>query len=174
MVNIDELIRVKFDFVKAKVAEGMRTKEKQMGGAKMGTHYGTLSIVFVFYPESMELRFIVINEEGKKTIQTIRVTEAESNLMNGSKVYYFVCMGYRCRTMYTEGERLYPRASFKHIYDRQKMSRLQRDLSPLREPYKKYGKMYYLDRITPYGRRVERFKRHEDKGLSALVSHLRL
>ena len=89
-----------------------------------------------------------------------------SNLNRGG-YYLFVCpvTGRACRKLYLVGGRFVSRFAFRALYDKQTKSRAERVglfgyLNAVNEfdrvTQQKGRKMYYRDKITPYGLRVER------------------
>lgn len=112
------------------------------------------------------------DEEGEKGSQDIRIHQEESNLVSGSYVYYFICPhGYKCKTLFYIVGRWRSRRTFCHRYANQNSSRRQREAAifHLREPYRKYGKQRYRDRLTPYGKRCKRFEEKYRQGYFAMA-----
>ncbi len=89
-----------------------------------------------------------------------------SNLGRGG-YYYFACpvTGLSCRKLYLYGTRFVSRPAFRGLYEFQAMSRAQRSgfrgWAAAMAKYElisgqRYRKYYYRDRLTPFGRRLER------------------
>lgn len=108
----------------------------------------------------------VYNCNGSPVDYTAPLRFAPSNLNRGG-YYYFVCpvTGRSCRKLYLVGGRFVSRFAFRALYDRQTKSRAERSglfgylnaVSDLDRITRQKGrKMYYRDKITPYGLRVER------------------
>lgn len=160
-VNIDCLVKLKLNSVKKIITEAIRTGEARAGKSKIKSPYvGEWETALAFFPDKMEL-VALITKEGKEIKQKIGVIEEDSNLRNGSKVYYFSCRGYKCRTLYSDGTGFYPRAAFRHIYGKQKQSHKEREIAYMAEPFRAYGKETYRGRLTPYGKRLQRYKEYE-------------
>lgn len=115
--------------------------------------------------EIATVRF-VYNCNGSPVDYTAPLRFAPSNLNRGG-YYYFVCpvTGRSCRKLYLVGGRFVSRFAFRALYDKQTKSRAERSglfgylnaVSDLdRIAQQKGRKMYYRDKITPYGLRVER------------------
>lgn len=101
-------------------------------------------------------------EGGKEYTQWIPIVARPSNLIKGSEVLYFNCNGYLCRTLYTDGRGFHSRREFKHHYKTQSLSRKERLLYTMPNPTRKYGKKVYRGKLTPYGKRCERFSTQDD------------
>lgn len=169
-VNIDCLVKIRFSFVKGLILEALRTGKEKVGRAEVNTpHFGRLEIACAFFPERMELGFLLTNENGEEVKQRVKIVEEDSNLRNGSKVYYFLCGWCKCRTLYSDGKGFYPRKVFRHSYQRQRMSHKERAVSPKKEPYRAYGKEYYRGKLTPYGKRLRSFEVYEEKREQAII-----
>lgn len=103
-------------------------------------------------------------DEGQLYKQRIPIIQEESNLISGSFVYYFLCpYGYKSRQLFYIANRWRSRRSFRHSYNNQNQSHLQRTFNHSPEPYRRYGKEYYRGELTPYGRRCLRFTEKEDR-----------
>jgi len=110
----------------------------------------------------MELSWEDDNERSHK--QTIYFQPKASNLGNGT-TYYFVCptTGILCRRLYFTDRSITSRKGFRNpLYLSQAKSHKQRDLFP-KDPYRENGKMYYRGKLTPYGKRVERYEAKMEK-----------
>lgn len=118
-------------------------------------------------------------DDGEAYRQTIDVLAEESNLIRGSKVYYFICpnSGAKSRQLYYIGNRWISRRSFRHRYGYQNRSRQQRELDLYdreeREPVRPYGKAYYRGKLTPYGKRLERWNKKQERGAEALLDFIK-
>lgn len=163
-VNIDYLVRLRLKFCKELIDLSLRTGKPHVVGTEVKTpYYGNWKLFCRFYPDRMDLGIILINGEGEKIKQTIKIVEEDSNLRNGSKVYYFLCGGYKSRTLYSDGTGFYSRRSFKHSYHRQRIGHKNRLISPKTEPYRKNGKELYRGQLTPYGKRVQKYEEYENR-----------
>lgn len=168
--NIDYLVRFKLSSIKGAIAEALRTGKAMGGKYEVNTPYfGKWEFSCVFLPERMELGLHLINGEGKEIKQMVEIIEEDSNLRNGSKVYYFKCRRYKCRTLYSDGTGFYPRQTFRHTYQRQRLSHRDRVISPTKEPYKAYGKETYRGKLTPYGKRLRRYEEREERRETEIV-----
>lgn len=106
------------------------------------------------------------NFNGSPVDVTAPLRFAPSNLNRGG-YYFFICpvTGRSCRKMYLVGGRFVSRFAFRALYDKQTKSRAERSglfgfLSAVQDfetaANQKGRKMFYRDKITPYGLRVER------------------
>jgi hypothetical protein len=112
-------------------------------------------------------------DEGEQHSQTIPIVRRESNLIQGSFVYYFLCpFGYKAKKLFYIGGRWRSRRSFHHRYSEQNLSRQQRERSRYsrKEPYRKNGKEYYRRKLTPYGKRCKRYEANLERGLRAFYA----
>lgn len=114
-------------------------------------------------------------DEGEAYRQRITIQAEESNLIKGSEVYYFLCAsGNKSRTLFYIGNVWKDRRSFRHRYGYQTRSRQQRELNLFHQthgeqpPYKRNGKEYYRGKLTPYGKRLQRWYEKEERGFKAL------
>lgn len=102
------------------------------------------------------------SETGKDLTQRIEVEQQESHLIAGAHVYYFLCpvLHRRCKKLYLIGDGFRCSRAFKHHYPQQNKSHVDRLYyeyhSP--EPYRDNGKMYYRGKLTPYGKRVQKYE----------------
>lgn len=171
-INIDCLVKLKLSSVKKIITEAIRTGEARAGKSKIKSPYvGEWETALAFFPDKMEL-VALITKGGKEIKQKIEVIEEDSNLRNGSKVYYFSCRGYKCRTLYSDGTGFYPRAAFRHIYGKQKQSRKEREIAYMAEPFRAYGKETYRGRLTPYGKRLQRYKEYETRVCNSFLKFI--
>ena len=108
----------------------------------------------------------VYNYNGSLVDYTAPLRFQPSNLNRGG-FYMFVCpvTGRTCRKLYLVGGRFVSRFAFRALYDKQTQSRTRRygllanliALKKYEDTIKQRGrKMFYRDKITPYGLRVER------------------
>ena len=103
-------------------------------------------------------------DEGQLYRQKIPILQENSNLISGAFVYYFLCpYGYKSRKLFYIANRWSSRRSFRHSYNSQNRSHLQRTFNHSPEPYRRNGKEYYRGKLTPYGRRCLRFTEKEDR-----------
>lgn len=171
-ITIEYLVKLKLSSIKRTIAEAIKTGEPRAGKSKIKSPYvGEWETALVFFPERMEL-VALITKGGKEIKQKIEVIEEDSNLRNGSKVYYFSCRGRKCRTLYSDGTGFYPRASFRHIYEKQKRSRKDREIAYMDDPCRAYGKETYRGRLTPYGKRLQRYKEHETRVCNSFLKFI--
>lgn len=112
---------------------------------------------------------------GESYLQRIDIQAEESNLIKGSEVYYFLCAsGNKSRTLFYIGNVWKDRRSFRHRYGYQTRSRQQRELNLFHQthgeqpPYRRNGKEYYRGKLTPYGKRLQRWYEKEERGFKAL------
>ena len=105
-------------------------------------------------------------ETGKRLQQRIRVEQQESHLIAGAHVYYFLCpVSYqRCKKLYLICNGFRCRKTFRHYYLRQHQSHRERIITYDEDaPYRAYGKKYYRGKLTPYGKRVQRWESKEEQ-----------
>lgn len=105
-------------------------------------------------------------EDGEKLSQEVKVVEEESNLIPGSHIYYFRSPGtssQKCRKLYLIGSTWRDRRTFRHHYYCQNWSRYDRDLTAREEPYRPRGKRTYRGKLTPYGKRCQKYEEREEK-----------
>ena len=163
-INIDYLVRFKLSYIKEDIAEALRTGKEVGAKTEVNTSlFGRWELSCVFFPKRMELGLLLINGDGQTIKQMVEIKEEDSNLNNGSKVYYFLCRGHKCRTLYSNGTGFYPRQVFRHCYQQQKLSHRDRIVRPKKEPYRAYGKEFYRGKLTPYGKRVRSYNRYEER-----------
>ena len=112
-------------------------------------------------------------DEGETYRQQIPILREESNLVSGSFVYYFLCpYGYKSKKLFYIGCKFRSRRSFRHGYSSQNQSHHQRDINSTPEPYRRYGKQYYRDKLTPYGKRCKRFEEKEERQFEAIMTFI--
>ena len=112
-------------------------------------------------------------DDGETHEQRVPITGEGSNLVEGSLVYYFMDgRGHKCRKLWYIGGRWRSRETFRHTYGSRSLSRNQRATRGFSEdePYKPYGKRLYRGRLTPYGKRCNKYEDRQDKALLALAS----
>ena len=111
----------------------------------------------------LSLKYMVNNE---KIMQyDVAIIERAANLGKGV-VRFFLCpiTHKPCRKLYLYGDRFISlRAMRGAMYRSQIKSKLDRVMpsgwaSDDFIPYKRYGKMYYRGRLTPYGKRIKRYE----------------
>lgn len=111
-------------------------------------------------------------EDGEPHRQTIGVAAYPSNIrsLSGTSVYYFICPHTRtkCRKLYKveEGVFFSRKALRRTLYPIQMESKALRYVHyPLeeQEPYKRYGKEYYRGKLTPYGKKCQRYEQALDR-----------
>ena len=106
----------------------------------------------------------VVNRE-KQMNYNVTVIERAANLGKGV-VRFFLCpiTHKPCRKLYLYGDRFISRRAMRGaMYRSQVKSKLDRVMpsgwaSDDFIPYKRYGKMYYRGRLTPYGKRIKRYE----------------
>ena len=113
-------------------------------------------------------------DDGEKHSQEIGIIREESHLVSGSYVYYFSYSRYKSKKLFYIGNGFKSREVFSHRYAVQRKSRRQRELYLLskEQPYRRNGKEYYRDHITPYGKRCEKYEIAELKALNNLYKRL--
>ena len=114
-------------------------------------------------------------DDGENYTQDVTIRRERSNLKFGYYVYYFLCpYGYKSRKLFYILKEWRSRRSFRHGYSCQRLSHHQRETSYLsqEEPYKLWGKPYYRDRLTPYGRRCQKYENKQEAGLESLANFL--
>lgn len=133
---------------------------------KHGDHVtGRAGVAIDTRGEVPTIRF-AYNFNGTPVDYTALLRYTPSNLNRGG-YYYFACpvTGRSCRKLYLVGGRFVSRYAFRAVYDRQTKSRAQRSglyayldaVSDFEKATKQKGrKMFYRDKITPYGLKVER------------------
>lgn len=96
---------------------------------------------------------------GEERTQRVTLRYKPSNL--GLNPFpYFVCpyTGRLCRKLFTDGKTIISRWGFKHTYSKRNFSRKYREadriLSSLEEPERKYRKIQYRGKLTPYGKKL--------------------
>ena len=121
------------------------------------------------------------SEEGEQHKQRIGVIAEPSNIpsLSGTYVYYFVCpqTGAKCRVLYkiVEGG-FYGRKALKYArYALQMESKKLRYIHyppEEKQPYKRYGKEYYKGKLTPYGRKCQRYEKAVERQEEAFYSDI--
>ena len=128
-----------------------------------------------FDPFEYELKFTFKSNEGEEITRTIDIVEETSNLPNSKgKIYYFLCprSWKKCRILYKINTHFWSRRGFKAYYPQQMDSKILREVTPKKEPFRKYGKEYYRGKLTPYGKRCERFYEYENKRASKFMEYV--
>lgn len=130
------------------------------------------SLRFSFDPSTMELTIKCKEGDGEEFEQKVKVIAEKSNLpsLSGSKVYYFICprQGVKCRKLFKIGSYFWSRRAFKASYPNQRESRNNREIAFVEDPTRKGGKEYYRGKLTPYGRRLQRYDERTDAQLAAM------
>ena len=116
-------------------------------------------------------------EEGKRYEQNIYVVGEPSNIrsLSGTFVYYFLCprTGVKCRTLYKiHGRGFYSRNALpKALYPIQIESKKFRDIRySYKEPYRRHGKEYYRGKLTPYGKKCQRYEEAVERSEEAFIT----
>lgn len=109
---------------------------------------------------------------GERYFQRIDILRQRSNLIAGSSVYYFFCQGYRSRKLFYLCGQFRSRRSFRHVYPEQMESHGDRAISYREEPYRKYGKPVYRGKLTPYGKKCDKYEQNEEARAAAMYAHL--
>ena len=120
----------------------------------------------------------VVNQE-KQMSYNVTIIERAANLGKGV-VRFFLCpiTHKPCRKLYLYGDRFISlRAMRGAMYRSQIKSKLDRVMpsgwaSDDFIPYKRYGKMYYRGRLTPYGKRIERYEGIVDRATERLMREI--
>ena len=171
--NIDCLIRLRLSLFLPCIKQGMEEgRDLTLTLNVNHLSYGRICYFATFYKDAMAFVFRWAYD-GQERRQLIRIMEQESNLANGSKVLYFLCGGHRCRTLYSDGRGLYSRNQFSHHYGQQGEGRLDRTIRHLDNPERKFGKETYRGKVTPYGRRLQRFYEKDAMATNALMGLLK-
>lgn len=116
---------------------------------------------------------LVYDHGGKTLDYTTLLRWKQSNLNNGG-FYYFVCpvTGRSCRKLYLVGGRFVSRYAFRALYDKQLWSKSDRadplnDLVAFAEweqlAGQRYRKPVYRGKLTPYGRKLEKYDRNAER-----------
>lgn len=116
----------------------------------------------------MSLEYVVGGERQMK--YNITIIEREANIGKGV-VRFFMCPRCHqlCRNLYLYGDMFVSRKAMSGvIYRCQAMSKWQRTMgngwaSDNFIPYKRYGKTHYRGKLTPYGKRIERYQNIVDQ-----------
>ncbi len=118
--------------------------------------------------------YLFWRDDGEKHLQEIGIVREESHLVRGSYVYYFLYGRYKSKKLYYIGNEFKSREVFSHRYTTQNQSERQRTLHWLGvdSPYRRNGKEYYRDRLTPYGRKCERYDTNELKAYKRVYEWL--
>lgn len=128
-----------------------------------------------FDPSRMRLLISFEDERGNKVERAIQVVQERSNLPNsGAYVYYFLCprLGVKCRTIYRVGSYFWSRGTIKALYPLQMMSSHTRQISCRDEPYRQGGKRYYRGKLTPYGKRCNKYEEYSQRQISVMWNWL--
>lgn len=111
----------------------------------------------------IEAIFFEWENDGRKYRQRVYISYEESNLGKGYLVF-FLCpyTGRKCRKLYTDGTALISRYGFEHTYSQRNQSKKWRELDKMlhfldNEPVRKFGKMEYRGKLTPYGKKLIKF-----------------
>ena len=99
--------------------------------------------------------------EGERRKVIVALCSEPSNLGKG-QVWYFLCpyTGRKCRTLFLNGKVIASRYAFCHVYSYQnesKRNRIFRGCGKIDTPERKYGKKMYKGKLTPYGRKVDKY-----------------
>lgn len=173
-IIIDHLLRMKIAdlkklgyFIPDGVVSGVLTwGESNSIRAKMDNTKMVLSLEYVI--------------NGEKTMRyNVNIVERAANIGNGV-VRFFLCpKAYTlCRKLYLyDGMFVSRRALRGAMYSSQTKSKWDRAMynGCLREdfvPYKRYGKLYYRGKLTPYGKRIERHQNIVDRAEVMLLDWL--
>lgn len=119
-----------------------------------------LSYRITYEEERAALLFKWTDQGGEVRKVRVKIQEERSNLGRGS-VYYFLCpvTGERCRKLFLDGKVICSRRAFRHHYELQEGTKLDRAYIRLRKlmgAEEKSRKAYYRGRLTPYGRKLLR------------------
>lgn len=150
---------------------------------KMYCYYNKIISGGSLYPMSIQVAAdygedntltLLLKWEGMR--QDIRIVREESRLVRGTYVYYFLCpYGYKSfKLFYINGE-WRSRRSFKAYYAQQMKSKKWRELDYLSVPPpfdNGKRKEYYRGELTPYGKRLRRYRQQQDRGEEALAKYI--
>lgn len=124
----------------------------------------------------LSLKYMVNNE---KIMQyDVAIIEKAANLGKGV-VRFFLCpiTHKPCRKLYLYGDRFVSRRAMRNVmYRDQTESKIAR-LIPFgmdngaKNPQRRYGKPYYRGKITPYGKRLERYEKKCDHADMVIATH---
>ena len=157
-------------------------REKKFVNLPNAFSLGGITYTIGFDSQRGELTLRWEEGDGHHT-QRIRVEGEPSNIpsLSGSYVYYFICprTGTKCRVLYkmAEGGFCGRKALPKALYALQMESKSVRYIHyPLdgKEPYKPYGKEYYRGKLTPYGRKCQRYEEAIERRDKAFWSNLKI
>lgn len=136
----------------------------------------TVSVDNVENTVTLDYRF-----NGIRICYDVRIVERRSNLGCGA-VRFFMCPTSHalCRKLYlVNGRFVSRRAAGRAMYLNQTKSRIWRNVadgwgSEDFIPYRRYGKVVYKGRLTPYGKRIQRYIEMEERSLCALMECLNI
>lgn len=110
-------------------------------------------------------------KNGEEYSYRVELLREPSNLGRG-EVVYFLCpfTKRKCRKLYTDGKVIASRWSFPHTYSQRNDSHKVRDLKAILKatepPEGKNRRTHYKGKLTPYGRKLEKFYSTSGKDLS--------
>lgn len=156
-------------FVSSLIKQAIR--DKTYYEAVDGMELGDITYSVGFDPEKRELT-LRWRERGREHRQRIGITSKPCNIRSLSEavVYYFLCpeTQTKCRVLYKMigggfcGRKALPKA----LYPLQMKSHINRYLHyppDSKEPYRRNGKEHYRGKLTPYGRRCQRWEAAKDR-----------
>ncbi len=119
----------------------------------------------------------VVNQE-KQMSYNVTIIERTANLGKGV-VRFFLCpiTHKPCRKLYLYGDRFVSRRAMRGVLYRDQAETKIARLIPFAmnndetNPYRRYGKPYYRGKITPYGKRLERYERKCDRADQIIVAN---
>ena len=118
---------------------------------------------------------------GMRICYDVRIVERRSNLGRGV-VRFFMCPTSHalCRKLYLVNGRFVSRRAVRRaMYLNQSKSRHWRNIADGWSgedfiPYRRYGKVTYKGKLTPYGKRIQRYIDMEERSLCALMECLKI
>ena len=101
--------------------------------------------------------------QGKHYNQRIGFVEEPSHLRG--EVRFFVCpvTGKKCLKVYFGRKSVFTRYAVRHVYSYQHLSHNSRIFANARNPSRRNGKQKYGGKITRYGRRIDRYRKRQEK-----------
>ena len=161
MYNLDTLIKIRLSYFRPLFRMVRETGRSYTQQAEINSDlYGLLFFEFTYNGREILARWK--DQQGTSREQHISIVWEASNLKQGYSVPYFEIAGRKCRTLYTDGRRIYSRYNLDHYYSRQHRSRKEREIFRAGDdPHRPNGKETYRGELTPYGRRIRKYR--EDK-----------
>lgn len=171
-VVLNELGRVKLSDFRNMI------RESRKSGKPMITNFNLCGLSYraIFAPDKMIL-YLNWKRNGDEYVEKIRLSEAKSNL-NLNPVLYFICphSGRRCRKLFTDGFKFFSMKALSRgfTYSERNESKRYRGLSKVMKepPSTSKRKMYYRGRLTPFGRKMEKYWSQDPEEIEAVFANL--